>query len=684
MPYADPDIRRERTRERVRQYRERHADDPDYLRRKREEKRRYVRAHPEKRKSAQRPFIGIDGEGGGTDELGRQNYLLLHAAYHQGRQRFHRELFNDNTPLSPPDCMDFILALPANAIIVGYFFGYDATQILKGLPLDKLKDILADREIVPGVSPWTYWKNYAIDYRPRQYLRIARVVDGTGGRPFVLKGSSRTVNEVGGFFQKSFVESLKSWEIATPAELERIAAGKERRSEFVTMTEIERAYCASECVLLAKLMETFRETCRDAGILPQNWRGAGTLAAALHRQHETPRRRDLSPRKEGLADMAINAYYGGRFEVMHIGHIPGPVYEYDICSAYPAAMLDLPCPLHTTWRRFRHEPPHPDRQLFVAAVDFTHDPDAPLCCFPFRRQGRLFWPRIGSGTYWSPEIMAADRMGAGITLRGGWYAVRKCKCHPYDWVRELYAYRQQIGKGAKGYPIKLGLNSLYGKFAQRQGEAPYRDMIAAGLITAITRAKLLNACHGRENAIVMLATDAVFSREPLQLDFGTGLGQWEADERKGGLFIVMPGVYWEPGSDRLPKTRGIPRSQIIARRNDFETLWNDWARGDGSDDYPAIEVGLTTFYGHRLALARGKPWLAGMWADVNKRISFDWSGKRAADGMPVAGRVVTRPIRGWLGAQSEPFDPAALTDATETALMVEANPDFTPLGNQGE
>jgi hypothetical protein len=32
-----------------------------------------------KQASLRYPFVGVDGEGGGTDELGRQNYLLLRA-----------------------------------------------------------------------------------------------------------------------------------------------------------------------------------------------------------------------------------------------------------------------------------------------------------------------------------------------------------------------------------------------------------------------------------------------------------------------------------------------------------------------------------------------------------------------------------------------------------------------------
>jgi hypothetical protein len=57
-----------------------------------------------------RSFMAVDGEGGGTDPLGRQNYFLMCAAGQSGQEYLcHR----DGKPLSARDCLDFILSLPA-------------------------------------------------------------------------------------------------------------------------------------------------------------------------------------------------------------------------------------------------------------------------------------------------------------------------------------------------------------------------------------------------------------------------------------------------------------------------------------------------------------------------------------------------------------------------------------------
>jgi hypothetical protein len=82
--------------------------------------------------------MAIDGEGGGTDHLGRQNYLLMVAANSEDEHVLHRR----GEPLSTRDCLEFLLSLPARPILVGYGFGYDATQILRGIKANTLRRIL--------------------------------------------------------------------------------------------------------------------------------------------------------------------------------------------------------------------------------------------------------------------------------------------------------------------------------------------------------------------------------------------------------------------------------------------------------------------------------------------------------------------------------------------------------------
>lgn len=637
--------------------------------------RNYERENFKRGNSSSLPFIGVDGEGGGQDEEKRQNYLLMCCG--------DRELFNENRRLTTEQCLNFLLAAPAKAILCGYFFTYDATQILRDLPEERLRRLYSDVPAhEPGTSPYTFWKGYAIEFRPRQFFRVA-ALDRTSLK--VIPGTARTVNEVGGFFQKSFVEAIKSFKVGDESVVDMIAGMKDKRAGFDLMTEDERKYCAAECDLLAQLMEKFRVVCGASSIVPAAWRGAGWISARIHSMHGTPKKQEEG-RSAALRNTSISAYFGGRFEAAAIGRIPGPVYVYDIRSAYPSSMLALPCPIHTAWKKIPNGYKPPEGETFAAKVTFKNKPGSFLGNLPIRIKGRLFWPLEGTGSYWSPELISAQNAGTEVTIRSGYRAEKKCQCKPHDWVNELYEARRRIGSSTMGYPIKLGLNGLYGKYAQRQGAAPYRDYIAAGMITAITRSRLIDAYASDPSAVIYLATDAIFSRRPLPVDLGEGLGQWEEVIRPDGIFVVQPGLYWSPGTDAGLKTRGIPRSQIIAHRDEFEDAWCAWLAAPPSAP-PFVKVPVTCFIGHRQALAWGRLDTAGSWmvlGDGGRGISFDWRQKRAADIERAGYSIITAPIPGHAGLASQPYDENLLTDLDDQGLLDEARQDWEPWGNSGE
>jgi hypothetical protein len=282
----------------------------------------------------------------------------------------------------------------------------------------------------------------------------------------------------------------------------------------------------------------------------------------------------------------------------------------------------------------------PENEIYLAKISFAH-PDGPWCGLPFRQRGSLFWPFQGTGWYWSHEIEAAQRhLQADIILHDLWIARQECDCQLFNWVNDLYEERRRLGSNTRGYPLKLGLNSLYGKMAQRCGRGPYHDAVSAGLITAIARARLIEAISPDPYSVVMVATDAVFSMRLLSLDIGEGLGQWE-EKIWPDLFIAQPGVYWSPSDlQNSVKSRGAPRSIIGPAAPRFHEVFEDWLRLLREPAsmkrvleerlIPSVPITVRVFNGCRLALARGKPWLAGKWEDITRHESFEWKTKRDA------------------------------------------------------
>lgn len=100
-------------------------------------------------------------------------------------------------------------------------------------------------------------------------------------------------------------------------------------------------------------------------------------------------------------------------------------------------------------------------------------------------------------------------------------------------------------------------------------------------------------------------------------------------------------------------------------------------------DFPSVSVPLTNFVGLKLALARNKPLLAGVWKDEVREISFDYRNKRQGH-VWQDGHILTRPKRGYPGLASLPhreFLAAGGAEPWEDArLMLEEQPDWVDLG----
>jgi hypothetical protein len=152
----------------------------------------------------------------------------------------------------------------------------------------------------------------------------------------------------------------------------------------------------------------------------------------------------------------------------------------------------------------------------------------------------------------------------------------------------------------------------------------------------------------------------------------------------------------------LVKSRGAPRSVIGEAAPRFVEVWGEWQdllRRPGSRDLllaerqiPSVPVTVRVFIGCRLALHRGKPWLAGKWEEVTRHESFEWRTKRDPMRISVGdeGYIATFPRVQSIFAESEGYEPADFDRLIEISgesgsaveidenMMLEAMPDYTP------
>ena len=643
-------------------------------------------------------FVGVDGEGAGTDTLGRQCYRLLRA----GR----RELWQGGRPLPTRDCLEFLLAAPAGALLVGFCFTYDVTQILADLGEEHrakllLRDKAKQAAHVGYTYNYVYWERYAIDWRPRRYLRVARINPVTNR---LVPGTGRTIWEAYDNFRLPFLAALKLWRVGRrhwPA----IVRGKAARGTADKLTAADRNYCKLECDLLARIMEKWRAASYAAGLAPANWSGAGTLASSLCRTNRVVKASEIAAvLPAGFEDFARRGFFGGRSETPTIGQVPGLIYDYDIRSAYPAAMLTLPCLRHGRWERTAV--PAQLAGLYVAEAAYRHAKAAWWGTLPHREKatGVLSWPRAGQGVYWSVEIEAARRAGADVQLGPGWRYERRCDCHPFGFLHDLFAKRREAGP-VQGRPVKHAINALWGLMARRGAANGYQNYIWAGLLTATVRARLVDALAAAVDprAVLLLATDQLLSLEPLPLSIGDGLGDWRAATHQGGVFIAGAGMYWGAVKRR---TKGIPLKFLAPHIDTIEATFRGWLANGFAQGatVPTVNIPLETFISLRAAghgavtlqadlpglepHGRANPDLSGVWRTEMRTLRLAWNGKRALIGMQQSadgGAVLAPPPAGAWNRRSADFDGTdkSITLIEQDKRLTEGLPDAIDLGSIG-
>lgn len=497
------------------------------------------------------PFwIGIDGEGVGREP---HKYTLLAWSDATGERSAH---ISDARGLSSWRCLQFILSIPPEAKIGGFYLHYDWTKMLADLSNRALYALFRPelrarpKDEGGGFSP-VKWRHYDLDYLARR-MRIKR------------GAKRRDVWDLGAFYQTSFVNAIALWDVGTPAERKLISDMKNKRASFAkTTTPAQRRdYCLLECRLMAEAAEKLDAAHKKVGLPLRTYHGPGSTAGVALKRHGIKKKRGDIP--SAVQDAAMRAYFGGRFELGRNGKQVWGV-GYDLISAYPAGTINLPCLEHAQWKWTENEAValRAEQACVRYSLERTRNRRTwgPL---PIRlANGNIVFPRSGArGWTWLEEYRAA-RAWSQVRFIGAWVLRRKCTCQPFAWVQQLFARRAEVGrKTGEGTTLKLCANSVPGKLAQNSGSAPYASRIWAGMITSDTRARILRVLDKHDKDVLAIATDGILARRDLGLETGEGLGDWERTEFEN-LVLVRPGIYW---TDDSVKARGLPRKSVKAER----------------------------------------------------------------------------------------------------------------------
>ena len=374
-----------------------------------------------------------------------------------------------------------------------------------------------------------------------------------------------------GFFQVGFGEALATW--GMPAD-QAIENSKRNRRQFgpaqiddikiYNMAEL-RALVALMSALAQSDSQAFRAIdLRDAQGC-NCWYGPGARSGWILEatnfviEHpeltippETPDWLPVLPKKQ----LFSIAYYGGRVELAVIGELDGPLYDYDINSAYPYALSQLP-----SWNADELEfvdGYDPLDRIGIYYVNYHSENPRRFYGLPYRSRDGVCFPRSSCGWYMSPEVSAIlDTSPGDITVHGG-YVLGKSQwyqgsgvtggldvCQTARVTRRLADLRlcEKAKNNKTSGAYKFLINSLYGKTIQQVGNQKYLSFFAASWITSVCRAMILRAIAGREEHVISIMTDGILSDTPLPVETGPGLGQYTR-QNYDRTVQLLPGIYF--------------------------------------------------------------------------------------------------------------------------------------------
>jgi hypothetical protein len=302
----------------------------------------------------------------------------------------------------------------------------------------------------------------------------------------------------------------------------------------------------------------------------------------------------------------LRAYGGGRFEITKRGDFEGPVYQYDIASAYWWALTQ--CPWLTDGAYHRNVREVGEGALYgVYRVGF--DTDEYLGLAPKWRGGIRVYS-AGEEACWltKPEVEWLRGRGHEVDVHRG--------VEIYDdgatdlWAR-VFRELFRLKKSNDDNPVRDGAKtvgcSIYGiliQLVRKAGEwGPIDEVedpvdfagelalsagprsfqaggryapVYASTLTGLTRVKLVDAAVSLEpEDYIGGHTDSIVSLKPLKKDLGDELGQWKLEIKAESASVCKTGMYslnrWDFGEmgalGSKMKMRGITRDGM------GEMLW---------------------------------------------------------------------------------------------------------------
>lgn len=322
-----------------------------------------------------------------------------------------------------------------------YNLDYDVIATLKYYGDDIITRLYLTKEI--------QIENITISYVPRKFLTLKS------------RGKTVYIFELMQYFNMSLDKAGEKY----LGERKKKIGGKKAKQQIHELykknPEKIIEYCEKDADLTVRLAEKLESMLQLSGIDVVKYYSCGYLAKQYLKKHGV----SFNPlRDEKIIEFVRPAYYGGRIEFMRRGTFKR-VYQYDINSAYPYAITKLE---QIIGYKFATTIDPVARYFFVSCV-VNIPKDTHFSPLAYRnKQGLITYPSgvisitVDCITF---NTMKKEGMIKKVVKVLNVYTSGE---KPFKKLVERMYLRRQVAPPDENYILKIILNSLYGKFAEKR------------------------------------------------------------------------------------------------------------------------------------------------------------------------------------------------------------------------
>ena len=274
----------------------------------------------------------------------------------------------------------------------------------------------------------------------------------------------------------------------------------------------------------------------------------------------------MKPRPK-VDEFISKAYAGGRVECFRPGK--HEVFSFDVNSLYPSVMRKSKFPVGTPYVALSF---HPEK-IGVYHVRFEQtDRTIPPILWEKNEINGLEFVYSGDGYFFDPEIKLALEHGIRIDIIKGYVWMQSVYLFK-EFVDHYYALRMANKGTAIEYVVKLLLNSLYGKFGQKENKKILKRLDGEGLKKALSMGLRVEPYLPSKGLYEVTEPRPINHRIINLAAQVTSLGRVELAKQ----IIAHPGTIVYCDTDSLHLTEKLPRKLISKKK------LGKWKREDSGE-----------------------------------------------------------------------------------------------------